>query len=259
MLAGRPVVYADFLGYDEVAHHSGARAVRHPGRAAQHRPADRPAAPGHPAGAAALPPRRLSDHGQTQGWAFADRFGESIEELVGRLCGASAEPDPRPRGRSGRRPAAGRGLAGGRRAGRGRRPDRPPAARAGASGPGGRPTAAHPRPTAGRGAAGGARRGRGASPATPRWCPSPTIPGRVSLEEIERHCPDLLPGLVDHDGVGFLLVHSAEFGPVVFGRDGLHRLRRRRGHRRGPAGALRRARRRPGRPRTTASRTARTS
>ena len=34
----------------------------------------------------------------------------------------------------------------------------------------------------------------------------PDLPGRVSLEEIERHWPDLLPGLVDHDGVGFLLV-----------------------------------------------------
>ena len=52
----------------------------------------------------------------------------------------------------------------------------------------------------------------------------PDLPGRVSLEEIERHWPDLLPGLVDHDGVGFLLVHSDEFGPVVLGREGLHRL-----------------------------------
>jgi hypothetical protein len=46
----------------------------------------------------------------------------------------------------------------------------------------------------------------------------------VPLEEIERRWPDLLPTLVDHDGVGFLLVHSAEHGPVVLGRDGLRRL-----------------------------------
>jgi hypothetical protein len=52
----------------------------------------------------------------------------------------------------------------------------------------------------------------------------PDIPGRVPLEEIERHWPDLLPGLVDHDGVGFLLVHSREHGPVVLGRDGVHRI-----------------------------------
>jgi hypothetical protein len=52
----------------------------------------------------------------------------------------------------------------------------------------------------------------------------PDIPGRVSLEEIELHWPALLPGLVDHAGVGFVLVHSEEAGPVVLGRDGLHRL-----------------------------------
>jgi hypothetical protein len=52
----------------------------------------------------------------------------------------------------------------------------------------------------------------------------PDLPGRVPLEEIERRWPDLLPGLVDHAGVGFVLVHSREFGPVVLGRDGVHRL-----------------------------------
>ena len=29
----------------------------------------------------------LSDHGQTQGEAFTARFGESLPQLVGRLCG----------------------------------------------------------------------------------------------------------------------------------------------------------------------------
>jgi hypothetical protein len=53
----------------------------------------------------------------------------------------------------------------------------------------------------------------------------PDIPARVPIEVIERHWPELLPNLVDHPGVGFLLVHSEEFGPVVIGRDGLHRLR----------------------------------
>jgi hypothetical protein len=52
----------------------------------------------------------------------------------------------------------------------------------------------------------------------------PDLPGRVPLEEIERRWPDLLPALVDHDGVGFVLVHSTEHGPVVLGRDGLRRL-----------------------------------
>jgi hypothetical protein len=50
------------------------------------------------------------------------------------------------------------------------------------------------------------------------------LAGRVPIEEIERRWPALLPALVDHPGVGFLLVHSTEFGPVVLGRDGVHRL-----------------------------------
>jgi hypothetical protein len=51
------------------------------------------------------------------------------------------------------------------------------------------------------------------------------VAGRVPLETIERYWPHLLPSLVDHGGIGFLLVQSEEFGPVVLGRDGLHRLR----------------------------------
>jgi len=36
--------------------------------------------------------------------------------------------------------------------------------------------------------------------------------------------PDLLPTLVDHPGVGFMLVRSAESGPLVLGRDGVRHL-----------------------------------
>ena len=91
MLAGRPVVYCDFLGYDEAAHHAGLERVD---SLAVLRTIDQQI--GRLYRAAQLAPRRyhlvvLSDHGQTQGWAFADRFGESIEQLVGRLCGGSGE------------------------------------------------------------------------------------------------------------------------------------------------------------------------
>ena len=41
MMRGRPAVYATFSSYDEVAHHSGPRAGRHAGGAAQARPAVR--------------------------------------------------------------------------------------------------------------------------------------------------------------------------------------------------------------------------
>jgi hypothetical protein len=49
-------------------------------------------------------------------------------------------------------------------------------------------------------------------------------PGRVDIETIEREYPDLLPTLVDHPGIGFMLIRSARSGPVVLGRDGVRRL-----------------------------------
>uniref|UniRef100_UPI0028AEF03C phage holin family protein n=1 Tax=Pseudonocardia pini TaxID=2758030 RepID=UPI0028AEF03C len=82
MLAGRPVAYADFLGYDEVAHHSG---IERADALAVLRTIDQQIGRLHRA--AQLAPRPyhivcLSDHGQTQGQAFADRFGETIEQYV---------------------------------------------------------------------------------------------------------------------------------------------------------------------------------
>jgi hypothetical protein len=46
-------------------------------------------------------------------------------------------------------------------------------------------------------------------------------PGRLSLEAIDQAYPGLVDGLVQHDGIGFLLVASeATGGPVVLGRHG---------------------------------------
>jgi uncharacterized membrane protein YvlD (DUF360 family) len=229
MLAGRPVVYADFLGYDEVAHHSG---VERFDTLEVLRSIDQQI--GRLWRATQLAPREyhlvcLSDHGQTQGEAFTARFGETFPQLVGRLCGGPVLPAPR------------RGLFGRRRPVEDSR----------------RPAEAWQMTSAlVEAAAGGgliARRLRDrveragtTAPATPagehgqvaRVAPGVVVtvsghmasisfadlPGRVPLETIERRWPHLLPALVDHDGVGFLLVHSAEFGPVVLGRDGLRRL-----------------------------------
>jgi uncharacterized membrane protein YvlD (DUF360 family) len=222
MLAGRPVAYADFLGYDEAAHHGGLEradslAVLHSidqqlGRLRR---------------AGALAPRRyhlvvLSDHGQTQGWAFTDRFGESIEELVGRLCGSGIASSKRhlTGPKDSRRTTEGWQVTA-------------------ALGESAGPIARRLRDRAER--AQDSRHDHSEVPGAgdvPRVAPGVVcvvsghtamvsfadLPGRVSLEEIERHWPHLLPGLVDHDGVGFLLVHSEEFGPVVLGRSGLHRL-----------------------------------
>ncbi|MFL6095448.1 MAG: phage holin family protein [Blastococcus sp.] len=223
MLAGRAVAYADFLGYDEAAHHGGLEradslAVLHSidqqlGRL--HR-------------ASALAPRRyslvvLSDHGQTQGEAFTDRFGESVEELVGRLCGSPAASRKRhlTGPKDSRRTTEGWQMTA-------------------ALGESAGPIARRLRQRAER--AQDSRHDHSVAPGAPGGVPRVApgvvcvvsghtamvsfadLPGRVPIEEIERHWPDLLPGLVDHDGVGFLLVHSLQYGPVVLGRSGVHRL-----------------------------------
>ncbi len=225
VLAGRPVVYADFLGYDEVAHHSG---VERFDTLEVLRSIDQQI--GRLARAGQLAPRDyhlvlLSDHGQTQGEAFAQRFGETIEAFVGRHCGGSPDPGARgPEQRNGRRAAEGWQVAS--------------ALAEAASGPG--PVARRLRERVESAGAGEhTRRTPSGQPGrVARVAPGVVVVvsghtagisfadlhGRVPLEEIERHWPGLLPALVDHDGVGFLLVHSVEHGPVVLGRDGLHRL-----------------------------------
>src|SRR3954452_3228495 len=106
MLAGRSVVYADFLGYDEAAHDSG---IERADTLEVLRSIDQQIGRLHRATRLASREYRLvclSDHGMTQGWAFADRFGESIEALVGRLCGGAPPPEKSlPRPTDSRRPA----------------------------------------------------------------------------------------------------------------------------------------------------------
>ena len=86
--AGRPVGYSTFLAYDEVAHHSG---VERSDTLSVLRRVDRQI--GRIAAAARDAPRPyrfvvLSDHGQSQGETFLDRYGISLEELVERACDA---------------------------------------------------------------------------------------------------------------------------------------------------------------------------
>jgi putative membrane protein len=46
----------------------------------------------------------------------------------------------------------------------------------------------------------------------------------LSQEEMDRRFPNLISGLVQHEGIGFALVQSDERGPVVLGRSGRHYL-----------------------------------
>ncbi|MGY1688923.1 phage holin family protein [Geodermatophilus sp. SYSU D01105] len=221
MMAGRPVAYADFLGYDEAAHHAG---LERADSLAVLRSIDQQIGRLHRA--AQLAPREyhlvcLSDHGQTQGEAFVSRFGESIEELVGRLSGGGDLAEPHQTGpRDSRRLTEswqlGAALAEGGVIAR-RLRERVERAEG----------VPHSHELTADREGSGPRVAPGVVVAVSGHTAMVSfadIPGRVSLEEIERHWPRLLPGLVDHDGVGFVLVHSEEYGPVVLGRDGLHRL-----------------------------------
>ena len=49
----------------------------------------------------------------------------------------------------------------------------------------------------------------------------PRQPGRVSLEWIDRHYPQLIPALRKHPGVGFMLVRSERHGATVIGARGV--------------------------------------
>ncbi|MCO5220416.1 MAG: alkaline phosphatase family protein [Thermomicrobiales bacterium] len=52
----------------------------------------------------------------------------------------------------------------------------------------------------------------------------PRIPHRLTVEEISEHYPGLIPGLMTHPGIGFILANSSVDGGVVFGVDGVYYL-----------------------------------
>ncbi|UCF60312.1 MAG: phage holin family protein [Anaerolineaceae bacterium] len=85
MIAGVPCVYATFVGYDEVAHHSG---VERPDALEVLKKIDEQFDRLEDVAELAPRPYRfvvLSDHGQSQGATFKQRYGMTLEELVKEL------------------------------------------------------------------------------------------------------------------------------------------------------------------------------
>lgn len=221
LLAGRPSVYTTFLAYDEVAHHSGieradALAVLHD--------LDRQIARIATACADAPRPYRLvvlSDHGQSQGETFRDRFGHSLEDLVrescdgGQVLSATGGDEALSYLSAGLTEVARDDTMAGR------------AVR-----------------TATRGqVADGAviledEARQEVDPGAPDGLPElsvmasgclglvsfPRLPGRVPLERIEELYPALIPALRDHPGIGFVMVRSAADGALAIGARGVHHL-----------------------------------
>lgn len=222
-LAGRPVVYTTFLAYDEVAHHSG---IERPDALVVLHDLDRQIARIAVACAEAPRPYRLvvlSDHGQSQGETFRDRYGQTLEDLVHSAC----EPDSVIASEGGDDDALSYLSAGLTEVAR----DDTVAART---------VRAATRDRLADGAVAldpDARRevaeshGGGELPELSVMASGclglitfPREPGRVSLERLEALYPRLVPALRDHPGVGFLLVRSERNGPVAIGAGGMRFL-----------------------------------
>jgi uncharacterized membrane protein YvlD (DUF360 family) len=222
ILAGRPVIYTTFLAYDEVAHHSGIE--RHDALAVL-RDLDRQIARIEVAARDAPRPYRLvvlSDHGQSQGETFLDRYGESLEELVRGACDAESVVAVTEGGDE----ALGYMSAGLTEFAR----DDTVAGRT-------------VRTVTRRRVADGAialdpdvrddieKSHGGEVPELSVMASGclglisfPRAPGRVTLEQIEALQPRLLPALRDHPGIGFVLVRSERRGAIATGAAGTNFL-----------------------------------
>ena len=220
MYAGRPVTYTTFLAYDEVAHHSG---IERPETLVTLRHVDRQIRRMAAAAADAPRPYRLvvlSDHGQSQGAPFKDRYGISLEELVRDAADAesSAAADSHPDEALGYLGASLTEASGG-------------------SGVGARAVRTATRRRSRDGAVAlGESNGKGpteeAAPPELVVMASgclglvsfPREPGRVTLERLQERYPEVVPTLRDHPGVGFLLMRSEEHGAMAIGGAGINYL-----------------------------------
>jgi uncharacterized membrane protein YvlD (DUF360 family) len=212
--SGRPVVYATFSGYDEVAHHSG---IERPDTLAVLRNLDQTFDRIDKATKDAPRPYHivvLSDHGQSQGPTFFQRYGTTLEEIVAHA--AQADVVASEMGDEGLMhlnvtvTAAAQG--------------------GGAVGAIAKPFAkstdedamAQPEDDLIMAGADGKELPEVVTLASGNLglVSFPRIPHRVTLEELEQRYPNVIPAIRDHPGVAFLLVRSSKSGPVVIGKVG---------------------------------------
>jgi hypothetical protein len=210
MLRGRRVVYVDYVDYDAVAHHAG---VLQPESLSALEGID--AVLAQIEKVAAVAPRKyeivvLSDHGQSQGEIFADRYGEDLTALVARLADAPAV--------GAEENAEGSGSLNSMVAG-----------------------------SADTDTVFGRALDRASDRLTTETVES-TAPAdgdrflvfgsgnlglvyvageqhRLTREDLDARFPALVSGLVAHPGVGFVVVDTVEHGPVAFGPGGEHWVR----------------------------------
>jgi hypothetical protein len=206
MSRGAPVIFCDFVDYDEVAHHAG---PLRPESLQTLEGLDRVLGTLHRLTEVASRQYEiviLSDHGQSQGATFRQRYGEPIEDVVSRLVRDGHQTPSRPTDEDwGRVNALIAGVA----------------AQGGATAATIRACAGYPAPPNGD-----------AVPATVVTVVSGNLAmifmtgstTRLSAEELATAYPDLIDDLVAHPGIGLVVVQSDVDGPVAFGARGRHRL-----------------------------------
>lgn len=214
MMDGAKSIYVDFVDYDEIAHHAG---VTRPESLASLYGLDTVLRTFEQFIARGIAPRDyrivlVSDHGQSQGPTFLQRYGISLEDFVRERTGGRAVVAPKDEAEDG---GPARLLVGqlaeqdsvtgrvARRALR-RRDDaavEPAPAVAAGDGPG--------LAVVGSGNLGGI------------WfTDSPT---HLTLADLEEQHSGLIEALATHPGVGFVVVQAGS-GPVAIGPRGVHRL-----------------------------------
>ncbi|WP_446220083.1 alkaline phosphatase family protein [Micromonospora sp. IBHARD004] len=237
MASGAPVIFCDFLDYDEVAHHAG---PARPQALAILEALD------HTLGIlqrlAAEAARRyhivvLSDHGQSQGDTFRQRYGESLAQVVARFAAPKVRPVT-PDGRL-QPPTPIRAATTAEAAGPVEEWGRvntlltEVATRGGATGTATR-AAVRAHTDGGEVSLGPADREEAVTRTDPETLVVasgnlamiylPHHPGRLTRERIDDVVPGLIDGLAAHPGIGLVVVDSAA-GPLAFGARGCHRLR----------------------------------
>jgi uncharacterized membrane protein YvlD (DUF360 family) len=216
--SGRPVVYATFSGYDEVAHHSG---IERPDALAVLRNLDQTF--DRIARATRDAPRPfhivvLSDHGQSQGPTFFQRYGTTLEEVVAHAARADVVS-----GEMGDEGMMHLNVT----------------VTAAATGGGAVGVIAKPfAKSTDEDAMTDASQDLAALGADGKELPEvvtlasgnlglisfPRISHRVTLEELDQHYPHVIPALCAHPGVAFMVVRSSHDGAVAIGDMGRHYL-----------------------------------
>lgn len=202
IFAGRPVIYTMFLGYDEVAHHSG---TERPDALVELEKIDR--AFGRLERAIQSAPRPykiviLADHGQSQGYTFKQRQGQTLEELVKQLTSASTSASGQGEEGWGYASAAASEITHKTR------------------------NLGNKRDESGR------RRKNEDDSSEVVVMPSgglasicfTKLPGRVSLETINQYYPNLIDKIVNNENIAFALVKSDEEGNMAIGKHGINYL-----------------------------------